>query len=78
MAFWKRNREPLGTGNDKKNRNLYRIRKNPNDTHPYLQLVPNAAFRLLTGTKRFDHITPVLISLHWLLVKQIIDFKIYS
>ncbi|KAK7886598.1 hypothetical protein WMY93_026219, partial [Mugilogobius chulae] len=31
-----------------------------------LQGVQNAAARLLTGTKRRDHITPVLKSLHWL------------
>ncbi|XP_061487037.1 uncharacterized protein LOC133387065 isoform X2 [Rhineura floridana] len=31
-----------------------------------LQLVQNAAARLLTGTKRSDHITPVLARLHWL------------
>jgi hypothetical protein len=26
----------------------------------------NAAARLLTGKRRYDHITPVLASLHWL------------
>ena len=41
-----------------------------------LQLVQNAAARMLTGTKKFDHITPVLASLHWLPVKQRIDFKV--
>lgn len=41
-----------------------------------LQLVQNAAARLLTGTKRHQHITPVLASLHWLPVRQRIDFKI--
>ena len=29
-----------------------------------LQLIQNAAARLLTGTRKFDHITPVLASLH--------------
>ncbi|XP_049912490.1 3-oxo-5-alpha-steroid 4-dehydrogenase 2-like, partial [Epinephelus moara] len=31
-----------------------------------LQLVQNAAARVLTNTKRVEHITPVLKSLHWL------------
>ena len=41
-----------------------------------LQLVQNAAARLLTGTRKRDHITPVLASLHWLPVRFRIDFKI--
>lgn len=40
-----------------------------------LQLVQNAAARLLTGTRRRDHITPVLSSLHWLPVVFRIQFK---
>ncbi len=31
---------------------------------------------LLTGTKKRDHISPILASLHWLPVKFRIDFKI--
>lgn len=31
-----------------------------------LQLVQNAAARLLTGAKKRNHITPILRSLHWL------------
>ncbi len=31
-----------------------------------LQIVQNAAARLLTGLHKQEHITPVLISLHWL------------
>ena len=34
-----------------------------------LQLVLNKAARIMTRTKKFDHITPVLASLHWLPVK---------
>lgn len=34
-----------------------------------LQLVQNAAARLLKGECKGEHITPVLISLHWLPVK---------
>ena len=41
----------------------------------HLQLVQNAAVRLITGTKRYEHITPVLGSLHWLPVSLPIDFK---
>ncbi len=41
-----------------------------------LQLIQNAAARILTKTNRYEHITPVLKSLHWLLVKYRIDFKI--
>lgn len=41
-----------------------------------LQLIQNAAARVLTKTKKVDHITPVLKSLHWLPVCQRIDFKI--
>ena len=40
-----------------------------------LQLVQNAAARLLTGKKKRDHITPILASLHWLPVRYRIDFK---
>ena len=39
--------------------------------------VQNAAARLVTGDAlRRDHITPVLRQLHWLPVKQRIDFKL--
>lgn len=41
-----------------------------------LQLVQNAAARLLTGTRKRDHITPVLSALHWLPVQFRIDFKL--
>jgi hypothetical protein len=41
-----------------------------------LQLVQNAAARVLTRTKKYDHISPILSSLHWLPVKFRIDFKI--
>ena len=41
-----------------------------------LQLVQNAAARLLTGKRKRDHITPVLRYLHLLPVHYRIDFKI--
>ena len=36
----------------------------------------NAADRLLCGTGKYDHISATLNSLHWLPVKQCIEFKI--
>ena len=41
-----------------------------------LQLIQNAAARVLTRTRKRDHISPVLASLHWLPVKSRIEFKI--
>ena len=40
-----------------------------NSTLKGLQLIQNAAARILTRTRRFEHISPVLASLHWLPVK---------
>ena len=42
-----------------------------------LQRVQNAAARLVAGTGMRDHITPVLQSLHWLLIKFRIIYKLY-
>jgi len=41
-----------------------------------LQSVQNAATRLVMGTRRCDHILPVLRQLHWLPVRQHVVFKI--
>ena len=41
-----------------------------------LQIIQNSAARLITGTKKFSPITPVLEQLHWLPVKSRISFKI--
>jgi hypothetical protein len=41
-----------------------------------LQRIMNIAARIVTRTKKFDHITPVLKHLHWLPVCKRIDFKI--
>lgn len=40
-----------------------------------LQYIQNAAARVLTKTRKYEHISPVLRSLHWLPVAQRIDFK---
>jgi hypothetical protein len=41
-----------------------------------LQKVQNTAARILTRTRKYDHITHVLKSLHWLPVAKRIEFKI--
>ncbi len=41
-----------------------------------LQLIQNAAARILSRTRKSEHITPVLRSLHWLPVTFRIDFKV--
>ena len=41
-----------------------------------LQLVQNTAARVLTKTRKYDHITPVLKDLHWLPVRERIQYKI--
>lgn len=49
----------------------------PQSTLHKLQLVQNSIARVvIPGVKRSDHITPVLKQLHWLPIKQRIDFKI--
>ncbi len=45
----------------------------PKKTARQLQLIQNAAARILTRTRTSEHITPVLKSLHWLTFR--IDFK---
>jgi len=40
-----------------------------------LQAVQNTAAGLVSGTRRSEHITPVLRQLHWLPVRQHIEFK---
>jgi len=41
-----------------------------------LQAVQNSAARLIIGTSRRDHITPVLRQLHWLPFRHRIEFKL--
>ncbi len=48
----------------------------PKKTIRQLQLIQNAAARILTRTRKSEYITPVLRSLHWLPVTFRIDFKV--
>ncbi|KAI5104728.1 hypothetical protein C0J45_6354, partial [Silurus meridionalis] len=41
-----------------------------------LKLVQNVAARVLTRLRKYDHITPICSSLHWLPVKFRIDYKL--
>ncbi len=41
-----------------------------------LQIVQNAAARVLTRSRKYDHITPILQTLHWLPIKFRISYKI--
>ena len=52
---------------------LYNI---PKYVHNKLQFVQNAAARLITCSRKYDHITPILIDLHWLPIAEHIKFKI--
>ena len=41
-----------------------------------LQLVQNNAAKMVTQTKKYDHVTPLLYKLHWLPMQYRIDYKI--
>ncbi len=41
-----------------------------------LQMVQNSLSRVLTRTRKYDHISSVISTLHWLPIKHRIDFKI--
>ena len=43
-----------------------------------MQRLQNMCARMVTRTRRRDHITPVLIKLHWLPVRRRIEYKILS
>ena len=40
------------------------------------QRIQNSLARVVTGARRYDHITPVLADLHWLKIQDRITFKI--
>ena len=42
----------------------------------HLQRFQNSAARIVTNIRKYDHITPILQNLHWLPVRQLVDFKI--
>ena len=48
----------------------------PDNLIQKLQYVMNAAAKVITCKRKFDHVTPLLIELHWLTVRQRIVFKI--
>ena len=41
-----------------------------------LQNIQNNAARLILGKRKFDHVTPLLIQLHWLPIDRRIEFKV--
>ena len=41
-----------------------------------LQSVLNAAARLVLSRSKCDHVTPLLLELHWLRIEQRIEFKL--
>ena len=43
-----------------------------------MQRLKNTCARMITRTKRRDHITPVLVKLHWLPVRRRIEYKMLS
>jgi hypothetical protein len=48
----------------------------PKELTNKLQRVQNTAARLVTGTRKYDHITPVLKDLHWLPIEERITYKV--
>ena len=48
----------------------------PNVLVAKLQRVQNVAARIVTGSKKYSHITPVLRELHWLPVRFRVEYKI--
>ena len=41
-----------------------------------IQSIINTTARLITGVRKYDHITPVLKELHWLKIDERIEYKI--
>lgn len=48
----------------------------PNKSLQRLQYAQNSAARILMRVRKYDHITPILHSLHWLPVSARIEYKI--
>ena len=47
-----------------------------NENISRLQRVQNSLARIVSGSRRIDHITPILRDLHWLPIKSRIEYKI--
>ena len=43
-----------------------------------LQRGQNAAARLVSGAKKYDHITPIMVDLHWLPIRRRVTFKVVT
>ena len=56
----------------------FRLWKVPSQQVQRLQPVQNTVARIVTRTRKREHITPVLKELHWLPVRKRIDHKIMS
>jgi len=41
-----------------------------------LQRAQNSIARIVIGTRRSEHITPVLARLHWLKIAELIEYKV--
>ena len=48
----------------------------PDNLLNHIQRFQNTAARIITRKRKFDHIQPIFISLHWLPVRQRISYKI--
>ena len=55
---------------------LYYLYELPKFLIERLQNVQNCAVRLVTGRKKYDHITPLMKQQHWLPISQRIVYKI--
>ena len=48
----------------------------PMSYYKYAGYKKSNATRVIRGSKKYDHITPVLKDLHWLPIRKRIEFKI--
>jgi hypothetical protein len=48
----------------------------PNKLIHKLQLIQNTAARIVVNASKYDHVTPILRKLHWLPVKQRVQYKV--
>ena len=48
----------------------------PNSCILKLQRIQNSAARIIYRRKKFDHVTPLLKQLHWLPIRQRIEYKL--